>query len=231
MHKAEVFAISRIRIGTDGEGVTTLVTFTGCPLRCAFCINPSSWDNSGKSETLSVEDLYNRLKIDDLYFVTTGGGVMFGGGEPLLRADFIAEFAENYKSLGWNFYMETSLSVPTENLAKVIPYIDYFVVDSKDMDPERYKRYTKGDLSVFENNLKYLLDAVGPDRIKVRVPIIPNLHKTTDAAVQNAEILRNMGVKNIEIFTYTLPASRKKLSVTALNRFNEFIDECEMQDL
>lgn len=227
MQKAEIFGISRIRIGTDGEGVTTLVTFTGCPLRCAFCINPNSWDGSGKFETLTTDELYDRLKIDDLYFVTTGGGVMFGGGEPLLRADFIVEFVEKYRERGWHFFMETSLSVPWENLEKVIPYIDYFVVDSKDMDPERYKLYTKGDLSVFENNLKKLIEAVGPERIRVRVPIIPNLHKTTDTAVHNAEIIKEMGIKDIDIFTYTLPSSRKRVSDVAKDRFYEFINACE----
>lgn len=32
--KASVFSISRLRMGTDGEGITTLVTFMGCPLGC-----------------------------------------------------------------------------------------------------------------------------------------------------------------------------------------------------
>ena len=30
--KAPIFAISRLRMGTDGFGITTLVTFMGCPL-------------------------------------------------------------------------------------------------------------------------------------------------------------------------------------------------------
>ena len=30
--KAPIFAISRLRMGTDGSGITTLVTFMGCPL-------------------------------------------------------------------------------------------------------------------------------------------------------------------------------------------------------
>ena len=36
-----VMGVSRLYMGTDGEGVTTLVTFYGCPLRCKYCINPS----------------------------------------------------------------------------------------------------------------------------------------------------------------------------------------------
>ena len=35
-----IIGISRHRIATDGEGVTTLVAFHGCTLRCQYCLNP-----------------------------------------------------------------------------------------------------------------------------------------------------------------------------------------------
>ncbi len=31
--------IERLRMGTDGAGVTTLVAGAGCPLSCRWCIN------------------------------------------------------------------------------------------------------------------------------------------------------------------------------------------------
>ena len=36
MTQARFFAISRHRLTTDGEGVTTLVTFNGCPKQLTF---------------------------------------------------------------------------------------------------------------------------------------------------------------------------------------------------
>ena len=39
MVAAPIFAISRLRMGTDGSGITTLVTFMGCPLQCKYCLN------------------------------------------------------------------------------------------------------------------------------------------------------------------------------------------------
>ncbi|MBR5897460.1 MAG: radical SAM protein, partial [Lachnospiraceae bacterium] len=131
-------SVSRIRTKTDGEGVTTLVVSMGCPLRCAYCINPFTWDGSHKGKTYTTDELYNELKIDNLYFLATGGGVMFGGGEPLLNADFISNFIKKYKDTGWKFSMETSITVPKENLKIVIGLIDLFIVDTKDMNKERY---------------------------------------------------------------------------------------------
>ena len=34
-----LLALSRLRMGTDGKGVTTLIAGAGCPLRCRWCIN------------------------------------------------------------------------------------------------------------------------------------------------------------------------------------------------
>lgn len=39
---APIFGVSRLRMATDGDGVTTLVTFVGCSLRCKWCLNNQS---------------------------------------------------------------------------------------------------------------------------------------------------------------------------------------------
>ena len=215
-------SVSRIRTKTDGEGVTTLVVSMGCPLRCAYCINPFTWDGSVKGKTYTIDDLYNELKIDNLYFLATGGGVMFGGGEPLLNADFISNFIKKYKDTGWKFSMETSVNVPLEDLKKVIGLIDLFIVDTKDMNKERYELYTKADYDNFINNLKYLLKEVGPERIIARVPIIPNFHKDKEYE-DNIKALQEIGIKGIEVFNYIDPAARKEISDTAKKNKEDFL--------
>lgn len=47
---APVFGISRLRIGTDGKGITTLVTFMGCPLNCKYCLNDFCHESIYKSD-------------------------------------------------------------------------------------------------------------------------------------------------------------------------------------
>ena len=218
-----VAAIDRIRTTTDGEGVTTLVVSMGCPLRCAYCINPYTWDGSvEKGKYYTAEELYNSLKIDDLYFLATGGGVMFGGGEPLLNSSFISSFIKKYKDTGWKFNMETSLSVSKEHIDEVIDLIDFFIVDTKDMDKDRYKLYTKGDYDLFYSNLKYLLLKAGPERIRVRVPAIPVFHKNKEYE-QNAETLKSMGFTDIEIFPYVDPSQRKGISDKAVENKEDFL--------
>ena len=87
-----MIGISRHRLAIDGEGVTTLVAFHGCPLRCKYCLNPHSLSKDTQCIERSVEKLIDEVRIDQLYFLATGGGITFGGGEPLLNSAYIKEF-------------------------------------------------------------------------------------------------------------------------------------------
>ncbi len=84
MKTSILIGLSRHRIGVDGAGVTTRVAFHGCPLNCKYCLNPQALSPKGVWKRFSPEELFNEIKKDDLYFCATGGGVTFGGGEPLL---------------------------------------------------------------------------------------------------------------------------------------------------
>ena len=135
---APIVAISRHRIATDGEGVTTLVVFHSCPLRCRWCLNPQTWREGSTYRTMTPQQLLASVIMDDLYFKATGGGITFGGGEPSLRSRFIEEFRRICPS-EWKINIETSLNVPQEHIARLSDNIDQWVIDIKDMDPGLYK--------------------------------------------------------------------------------------------
>ncbi|WP_303274161.1 radical SAM protein, partial [uncultured Duncaniella sp.] len=103
---AKIIGIARHRLSTDGDGVTTLVAFHGCTLRCRYCLNPQSLGDSGRFREYSPEQLYAETRIDELYFIATNGGVTFGGGEPCLRPDFIRHFRELCGE-SWQINLET----------------------------------------------------------------------------------------------------------------------------
>lgn len=197
-----LLSLVRLRMGTDGSGVTTLVAGAGCPLHCRWCINARLLAEA-PAEMVTAEALLKRVKIDDLYFRATGGGICFGGGESLLHTDFIRRFRE-IAPAEWRITVETSLAVPAENVLHAVDAVDTFIVDCKDMDPGIYHRYTGGDSSLMAENLRLLLQKAGPDRILVRVPLIPQYNTAEDQA-RSAELLRKMGVKRLDLFSYVVP--------------------------
>ena len=197
---APIAAKARHRMLVDGQGVTTLVCFHGCPLRCHWCLNPFTLNPDAKREMLTPRELYEKVCIDELYFLATGGGVTFGGGEPLLYSDFLLEFR---KICGpdWHLCAETSLNVPWENVAKAAGCIDHFYIDCKDTDPDIYRRYTGQDNAQMLENLRRLLEIVKPERITVRIPLIPE-YNTEEDKIRSRNLLQTMGVVNFDLFTY-----------------------------
>ena len=199
-YTAPVIAVSRLRMKIDGPGITTLVCFHGCPLRCHWCINPFSFAPETKRNHMTAQQLYEQVKLDELYFLSTGGGVTFGGGEPLLYPTFLQDFRQVCGG-EWHLCAETSLSVPWENVEQAAGCIDHFYVDCKDTDPAIYRRYTGLDNSLMLENLKRLLALVGPERITVRVPLIPDFN-TEENQQRSQDTLEEMGICNFDLFTY-----------------------------
>ncbi len=201
MTTARIFGIGRHRLTVDGDGVTTLVAFSGCPLRCKYCLNKTSWDMD-KGRIYTPESLFEEVKIDQLYFLATHGGVTFGGGEPLLQKEFIKEFRA-LCGTQWQIVVETCLNVPFEIVEEMNAVVDGYIVDIKDMNPDIYLDYTGKENALVLKNLEWILRHGEAKRIKVRVPHIPEYNTDEDVA-KSVEILKGMGVVDVDEFKYVI---------------------------
>lgn len=200
MKTAPLIGISRHRLTTDGEGVTTLVAFHGCPLRCKYCLNPQSLHSEGIWKHYDCMQLYEEVRLDELYFLATHGGITFGGGEPCLQSDFIYEFRQ-LCGQEWQLSVESSLNVPQENIEKLLPVIDYYIIDIKDINNDIYQQYTGKENEKVLNNLHYLIEHGKNEQIIVRTPIIPVYNSESD--VDNSiRLLKEMGTTQFDRFTY-----------------------------
>lgn len=197
---APFIAINRHRLTTDGEGVTTLVGFHGCPLHCEYCLNAQCLQADGVWCRLTPGELYSEVEIDDLYFVATGGGICFGGGEPLLRSDFIKAFAE-IMNPEWKLTIETSLNVPLENVKAIASLVQMWYVDIKDMNPDIYKAYGCKENKQVVSNLQWLAANGYADKVIIRLPLIPE-YNTEEDRQQSQQQLEKMGFTNFDKFNY-----------------------------
>lgn len=99
------------------------IRFSGCNLNCNYCDTPDS-RNPKHGEYLSIPELGK--KVDQL-ITPDFHSLSFTGGEPLLHADYIKEFLENYPR---DSLIETNGSLPDE-LKKISSLIKYASVDIK----------------------------------------------------------------------------------------------------
>ena len=202
-----LWRISRLRMATDGQGVTALVCAQGCPLDCKLCINPDSKPFLQSADCVTPKELYDKVKQDGLYYTATGGGVTFGGGEPLLHTAFISEFRKIIPS-EWRIYAESSLFIPEKNVIEAAEAVSHFFIDIKDTNPQIYRAYTGQDNEKVLDNLRILINAAGAEKITVRVPLIPN-HNTNEDRKKTEELLRSYGIINFDFFNYKIPRPKK----------------------
>lgn len=199
-----MIGISRHRLAIDGEGVTTLVAFHGCPLRCKYCLNPHSLSKDTQCIERSVEELIDEVRIDQLYFLATGGGITFGGGEPLLNSAYIKEFCQQCPK-EWRISIESSLNVPRKNVEDVLPFVKEWIIDIKDMNPEIYKAYSGISNERVIDNLKWIasehLDLLAS--ISIRLSHIPD-YNTDDDRNKSQALLETLGYTNFDRFEYMI---------------------------
>lgn len=210
MEKLPVFGIERHRLTTDGEGVSTLVGAYGCPLQCRYCLNPHAWnpDTLRKCTYMTPQELYDRVKVDHLYFLATGGGVTFGGGESLMHGKFLKEFRACCPP-EWVLTAETSLNVSNTLLQTALEAVDAFIVDIKDMNPRIYEKYTGMGNNQVLQNLEFLSGHLPTKQVKVRVPHIPGYNTAEDVEASVAK-LKELGFTQIEVFPYVIRKAGKE---------------------
>lgn len=197
------FALDRHRIGIDGEGITSLVTLHGCPLRCKYCINSQCNDADCPCREFTAKETVEKCMADNLYFLATGGGITVGGGEPLLHPQYLKELREAMPD-EWKLNVETSLNVPKEHLKQIMELVSFFIIDVKDMNPVIYKEYTERENKLVIENLRLIAERGLQGKCKLRLPLIPSFNTEEDREASKKE-LESLGFSQFDEFDYVVP--------------------------
>lgn len=199
----DIMAISRLRMATDGQGVSTLVTFFDCPLHCKYCANECCHEHSlykTPRAAYKPEELIEVLRKDEIYYLMTGGGIVFGGGEPLLQSAFIHEVCKQADPR-WKKRIETSLNVPWRCVEPLIDDLDEWIIDIKDMNFFIYKEYTGINNEKVKSNLFRMRGVVPPEKMHIRVPHIEGFN-TSDDVEKSVKWIKEVLHVEPEVFTY-----------------------------
>ena len=118
-----------------------------------------------------IQELLVELLKDQAFYETSGGGVTLSGGEPLLQAQFLADFLPRCKSAGLHIALDTCAAIPWDRFERVIQWIDLVLLDIKIFDPDRHRKACGlANHLVLENALR--LDELGIP-MWIRTPVIP----------------------------------------------------------
>ena len=184
----------------DGPGLRYVVFLQGCPLRCAYCHNPETWNLTGGTP-YTAENLCKTILRYRPYF-GENGGVTVSGGEPLLQLDFVSEVFRLARAKKVQTALDTSAQPFAPDNAewmarfdRLLENTDLVILDLKEIDDEKHKKLTGHSNKNILAMAQYVA-AKGVD-LWVRHVLVPGLTDDAD------------GLRQLDAFIKTLPTVRR----------------------
>ncbi len=186
-------------LGTvDGPGVRSVVFLSGCPLRCAYCHNPDTWQ-AHTGEQVSAEALCGRV-LKFLPYIRHGG-VTFSGGEPTLQADFVRACTDILHAHGLHVAIDTCGELQNDAVSALLDAVDLVLLDVKATEETAYRDLTGGHLA----NTLQTLDACNRKKkdVWIRQVIVPNLNDTDEDADRLCALLSPYScIRRVELLPF-----------------------------
>ena len=209
--KGRIFDIQRFSIH-DGPGIRTIVFLKGCVLRCRWCCNPESQEYAIQEMTLNgktsvvgrdvtVDEVMETVLKDRAYYRRTGGGLTLSGGECLCQPDFSAALLYAAKQMGLSTAIESTACAQYENIQKLLPNLDVYLLDIKHMDSDKHRAFTGVPNELILENARKL--AVDANELIIRVPVIPTFNDKPEEIRAIAKFANSLpNVKELHLLPY-----------------------------
>lgn len=212
MEPLRVSNIQRFSIN-DGDGIRTAVFLAGCPLRCAWCANPETWEEDPDpsayppgaaavlGDWMSPPDILAAVRRDSVFHRFSFGGVTWSGGEPFAGSERFAALVRVFSEAGIHQAVETSAFFPWDSCQDTVRLLDFLFVDIKHMDDRAHRAYTGvGNLEILENIRR--IGAAGKD-VVVRMPLVKGVNDGRSNLERTASFVReNIPRPRMEILPY-----------------------------
>jgi len=145
----------------------------------------------------TVDALCDILMKDAKYYLGSGGGVTFSGGEPLLQPEFVLSCADRLREMGVDSAVETACNVPQSVMQAAVSRFCLFMCDIKAMDEDLHRRLTGAGNRQILANIRLLAEAGA--NVLVRIPVAMGLNGTEENIAATARFMKDAGLKRIEL--------------------------------
>ena len=164
----------------------------------------------GKDYT--VVQVMAEIERDQPYFESSGGGVTFSGGEPLLQKDFLKALLIECRGRGIHTAVDTAGNLPQEVFEEIQPLVDLFLFDIKACDEDIHRRATAAGNRRIHANLRWLSQA--GSKIWIRIPVIPGVNDSDSEIHAIAGLLAPLaGIQWVELMAFHTLGSEKYASL------------------
>ena len=186
----------------DGPGIRFVVFFQGCPLRCAYCHNPDSWDFN-VNQKMSVDDILK--KYNGVKEFLKNGGLTATGGEPTAQIDFLIELFKSAKEKNIHTTLDTSgiLFNKTNTLKydELLKYTDLIMLDIKHINSQEHNKLTGQPNENVLDFARYLSDKKTP--VWIRHVVVPNITYNKTYLTELGQFLATLNnIQALDVLAY-----------------------------
>ncbi len=191
------------------ENNSIILTESGCEIDREKCTNIEecmdvcpyeAYEKSGYE--ISVQDLYNKLIRDKIFFEQSGGGVTFSGGEAGLQHEFLSEIGAMLQKDNIHTALDTAGLIAWKKLEKVIGNMDMVLFDIKAYDSRLHKKYTGAGNELILENIKKT--AAKNKELIIRMVVVLGMNDDMEDIKKRISFIKELGsaVKQIDILKY-----------------------------
>ncbi|MBI4765919.1 MAG: glycyl-radical enzyme activating protein [Deltaproteobacteria bacterium] len=205
--------------------------------RCTLCGKCQEACPAGALEiigrTYTPDELISELLKDLVFYKTSGGGITFSGGEPMLQADFLVQALRRCRQEELHTALDTCGAVSGERFKPVLPLVDLVLFDLKLMDPERHRSATGVSNDIILDNARCISAEGKP--MWIRTPVIPGLTDDVENIRSIGEFIRDFlpTVERWDLLAYTYLGRPKyeRLDLPYALKDKPLLTKGEMEDL
>ena len=187
----------QIKLGEGGCVIdrAACTNLEGCAAACFY----DAYEQIGTA--ISAEALAAKLLRDKAFYLQSGGGVTYSGGEPGLQADFFLALTRLLKAEGIHTALDTSGHLGWEKLGPLAEAVDLILYDIKAMDADLHIRQTGVDNRLILENARRVAE-MGKEMV-VRLILVPAVNDSRGEIDRRLAFVRGLGGNvRVEILGY-----------------------------
>ncbi len=175
--------------------------------RCTLCGKCAEACPAAALEVIGVrwtaEALVREILKDKVFFETSGGGVTFSGGEPMMQDAFLFEILPRCKQAGLHVALDTCGAFAWQRYERLLPWVDLVLLDLKLLDSERHRAATGVSNEAILTNAR--LFARQAPEVWIRTPVIPGYTDALEDILAVARFIREEmpSVQRWDLLAYT----------------------------
>ncbi len=190
-----------VSIDQDNKvAVTDRSICTGC-FKCADACPSYAVKPYGK--TMTVSEVMNEIKKDEIFFYHSGGGITLSGGEPISQSSFSAVLLRESKNIGINTTIESCLYGNYSSIEKLLPWLDTLYADLKHMNRKIHRRWIGEDNRLILENLVKVNQSKYSPQIVIRIPLVPGFNDSDENMLATLQFCKGLNnLKGLELLPY-----------------------------